>query len=175
MDVWGPLLAIAAPIVSSIIAGFSYLYKQVIDLHEKHALCEKQTAILQGQIDLLNAEMERRGREAEALIVADHDGFVREWNPGATILFHWSQREALGKSIGILVPPESLQAHNEAWARVVAGRVPRRGPHVLVGVTKEGNKIPLTAWYSCWVASDGTTVYGATIHMRSENYEDTNP
>jgi PAS domain S-box-containing protein len=48
---------------------------------------------------------------ADALIVADADGAIRFWNAGAERLFGFSESEALGQSLDIIIP-ERLRARH---------------------------------------------------------------
>jgi len=73
------------------------------------------------------AESERRIRSVidaslDAVIVTDHRGLITEFNPAAARTFGWQRHEALGQSIGqLIIPPESLPAHEAGMRRVAAG------------------------------------------------------
>jgi PAS domain S-box-containing protein len=49
----------------------------------------------------------------DAVIYADRDGVIRFWNAGAERIFGFSDREAAGKSLNIIIP-ENLRARH--WA-----------------------------------------------------------
>jgi PAS domain S-box-containing protein len=48
---------------------------------------------------------------AEAVIYADAEGRIRFWNRGATRVFGFTEEEALGRSLDIIIP-ESLRARH---------------------------------------------------------------
>lgn len=50
---------------------------------------------------------------SDAIIYADADGAIRFWNRGATRIFGFSEQEAMGKSLDIIIP-ETLRARH--WA-----------------------------------------------------------
>lgn len=62
----------------------------------------------------------------EAIIVADQDGRVLEFNPAAERMFGWSRTEALGRTIGtLIVPPDLRKRHEQGMARMREGAPPR--------------------------------------------------
>jgi PAS domain S-box-containing protein len=61
-----------------------------------------------------------------AVVVTDDRGRIIEWSPGATLLFHWTAEEVLGKDAAVLVPPPLRRAHLEAFNRVLRERRPPR-------------------------------------------------
>ena len=50
---------------------------------------------------------------ADAVIYADGEGIIRFWNAGAERIFGFSEAEALGKSLDIIIP-EQLRARHSA-------------------------------------------------------------
>jgi two-component system NtrC family sensor kinase len=62
----------------------------------------------------------------EAIIVADAEGLVLEFNPAAERMFGWSRTEALGRSIGtLIVPPHLRDRHERGMDRTRRGAPPR--------------------------------------------------
>ena len=51
------------------------------------------------------------------------DGLITDWNPAAERLYGYSEEEALGTSIGMLMPPERLVGSSSLLAAVRAGDV----------------------------------------------------
>jgi len=66
---------------------------------------------------------------SEAVIYADAEGIIRVWNKASEELFGFSQAEALGQSLDIIVPERLREPH---W----------RGFHAAIaaGATKHGGK-----------------------------------
>jgi PAS domain S-box-containing protein len=51
--------------------------------------------------------------ESDAIVACDRDGIIRLWNPGAVRIFGFSEAEAVGQSLDIIIP-ERLRARH--WA-----------------------------------------------------------
>ena len=47
----------------------------------------------------------------DAVIFADREGTIREWNPAAERIFGYSRDEAVGQSLDIIVPERFREAH----------------------------------------------------------------
>lgn len=54
----------------------------------------------------------------DAIIYADAEGIIRFWNAGAERVFGFSAREAVGRSLGLIIP-ENLRARHWAGYRDV--------------------------------------------------------
>lgn len=57
----------------------------------------------------------------DAIITKTLDGMITTWNPGAETIFGYSAREAVGRPITIIVPPEQQHEEAEILARLRAG------------------------------------------------------
>ncbi|MDX6439786.1 MAG: two-component system, cell cycle sensor histidine kinase and response regulator CckA [Gaiellaceae bacterium] len=54
----------------------------------------------------------------DCIIVMDHDGMVREWNPACEHTFGWTREEVIGCRLGDLIVPEELrERHEQGLAR----------------------------------------------------------
>ena len=69
-------------------------------------LVEDKQAILESSLD--------------CIVVMDHDGLVREWNPASVRTFGYTREEALGRRLGDLIVPEDLRARHEEGLRRAA-------------------------------------------------------
>lgn len=56
----------------------------------------------------------------DAVILADCDGIIRLWNRGAEIIFGFSEEEAVGAPLELIVPEKLRQAHEAGFRRAVA-------------------------------------------------------
>ncbi|RIX27393.1 PAS domain S-box protein [Sphingomonas edaphi] len=82
----------------------------------------------------------------DAVVVVDRDGIIRGWNQVAERSFGWTEKEAIGQSLGeMIVPPEHRDGHRRGMERFN-----RTGEaHVLnkrltlSGLTKSGLTIPV--------------------------------
>lgn len=86
--------------------------------------------------------------ETKAMIVADRDGIIREWNVAAERIFGFSAAEAIGKTLDLVVPEEERADHWRNYRRVIATNVINYSPdHILdvEGLRKDGSRVPLDA------------------------------
>jgi PAS domain S-box-containing protein len=78
----------------------------------------------------------------DAIISKDLDGIMQTWNPGAARLFGYSPAETIGRSVTMLIPPESVQEEVEILNRI------RRGQHIehyeTVRIDKTGRRLDIS-------------------------------
>lgn len=55
----------------------------------------------------------------DAIISSDAEGIIRFWNPGAVRLFGFTEAEALGRSLDIIIPDRLRARHWEGYAKVM--------------------------------------------------------
>jgi PAS domain S-box-containing protein len=77
---------------------------------------------LPGTVELAREAAEERqallASSLDCIVVMDHHGVVREWNPAAELTFGWTREEAVGRRLGDLIVPEELRSrHEEGLAR----------------------------------------------------------
>lgn len=56
----------------------------------------------------------------DAILFADREGLIRLWNVGAERLFGYSQAEALGQSLDLIIPEKLRGRHWDGYHRVMA-------------------------------------------------------
>jgi PAS domain S-box-containing protein len=56
---------------------------------------------------------------ADAVVVADPEGIIVFWNAAATRIFGWSARDALGKSLDLIIPERLRARHWDGYRRVM--------------------------------------------------------
>jgi PAS domain S-box-containing protein len=82
--------------------------------------------------------------QADAILVADREGVICFWNPGAARIFGFGAEEAIGHSLDLIIP-ESLRArHWEGYKRVMVSGETRYGSGDVLSVpalTKAGLRI----------------------------------
>ncbi len=61
----------------------------------------------------------------DAIIGKTLDGMITSWNPGAQRIFGYSEDETVGKSIGLLIPPEREDEESAILADLARGKVKR--------------------------------------------------
>ena len=83
---------------------------------------------------------------AEAVVASDREGRIVFWNTGAERVFGWSEAEALGQSLDLIIPEPQRARHWEGYDRVMATGVSRYGEGDLLAVPamrKDGTRISL--------------------------------
>jgi PAS domain S-box-containing protein len=88
----------------------------------------------------------------DAVISKDLRGIIRTWNWGAERLFGYTAAEAVGQSITILIPPESIQEEVDILDRIRRGR--RVEHYETVRVRKSGDRVDISLTVS--PVRDGT-------------------
>lgn len=71
---------------------------------------------------------------ADAILATDREGRIRFWNPGAARIFGFSESEALGRSLDIIIPERLRQRHWSGWDHVMAAGETRYGAGDLLSV-----------------------------------------
>src|SRR5262249_44938603 len=75
----------------------------------------------------------------DAIISKNLDGVITGWNAGARRIFGYTQKEAVGQPITILVPPEIRNEENKILAVLRAGE--RIEHYETIRVSKTGQKV----------------------------------
>jgi PAS domain S-box-containing protein len=57
---------------------------------------------------------------ADAVVIADPDGTIAFWNDAATRLFGWSEAEAHGRALDLIIPERLRARHWDGYRRVMA-------------------------------------------------------
>ncbi|MER5884910.1 PAS domain S-box protein [Streptomyces sp. NPDC001941] len=54
-----------------------------------------------------------------AYVTADVHGIITQWSPGAELLFGHSAKDAVGRSVELIVPEEHRAAHSAGYSRAM--------------------------------------------------------
>lgn len=57
--------------------------------------------------------------DTHAVIVADTEGLISRWDSGAETLFGWSEVDAVGQSLDLVVPKHLRDAHWKGFKRAM--------------------------------------------------------
>ncbi len=89
---------------------------------------------------------------SDAIISADSNDNIISWNKSAQTIFGYTEEEALGKSLTIIIPERYMDAHKKGLERVDStGEKRIIGKTVeLVGMRKDGSEFPLELSLSTW-------------------------
>jgi PAS domain S-box-containing protein len=111
----------------------------------------------QKRIEIALRESEARFRSitqsaTDAIISADSDDNIISWNKSAQTIFGYTEEEALGKSLIMIIPERYRDAHKKGLERVNStGETRIIGKTVeLVGMRKDGSEFPLELSLSTW-------------------------
>lgn len=102
----------------------------------------------------------------DAIIYADVDGFIRFWNRGAERIFGFSQSDALGKTLDIIIPEQLRKRHWDGYARTMRTGVTRYGAGDVLAVPairKDGSRISVEFTILPITGRDGRMVGIAAI------------
>ncbi|SNB45200.1 PAS domain S-box protein [Geobacter sp. DSM 9736] len=122
-------------------------------------------------IDLLRQLVEKA---PDAILAADVDGIIRFWNSGAQRIFGYSEAEALGKSLDLIIPENQRVRHWEGYRRVMETGMTRYSTRLLAvpAIRTDGGR--LSTEFSIVLLRDGNgTITGSGAIMRdvSERWE----
>lgn len=67
----------------------------------------------------------------DAIIVADSNEKIVLWNPAATRIFGYTEAEALGNTLDLIVPERQRQKHNEGYSKSMETGTTRYGTSLL--------------------------------------------
>ncbi|HQT97047.1 MAG: histidine kinase [Deltaproteobacteria bacterium 37-65-8] len=81
----------------------------------------------------------------DAVIFADRDGIIRLWNRAAEGIFGYTEEEAIGQSLDLIIPERQREAHWKGYGKVMLSGVTKYGSDTLAvpAVTKDGERISI--------------------------------
>ena len=83
---------------------------------------------------------------ANAVVASDRDGTIVLWNAGAERVFGFTEKEALGKSLDIIIPEPFRARHWQGYRQTVLTGASRYGAGDVLavpGLFKDGRRISL--------------------------------
>jgi PAS domain S-box-containing protein len=98
----------------------------------------------------------------DAIVTADAEGTIVSWNRAAVAMFGYTEEEAIGRPLTIVIPPRFQRAHAEGLARVRAGGERRVIGKVaeLFGLRRDGREFPLELSLATWSLGEATFYSG---------------
>lgn len=70
----------------------------------------------------------------DAIIYADSEGLIAFWNKGAERIFGYSEAEAVGKSLDLIIPESLRERHWSGFEKTVQSGTSRHGANDLLAV-----------------------------------------
>ncbi|WP_233992762.1 PAS domain S-box protein [Salinibacter altiplanensis] len=105
----------------------------------------------------------------DGIVIADADGDIIDWNPGAESMFGYEKEAIVGRPIETIMPDRHREPHRRGMERVrETGRGNFLGETVeLEGLHQEGHEVPVELALSSWEA-DRERFFGAIIRDITE-------
>ena len=141
----------------------------LLDAKPRQTFTADDRANLKGLADLVLDKLEMRRLERarqdgqtrferiaatspDGIICANDQSEITFWNAAASRLFGFSEQEALGRRIDLIVPDRMRGGHGAGLARVAAGGEPRLVGTVveLPALRKDGSEFPIELSLSMW-------------------------
>jgi len=165
--------------VGSLMEGaYAYLTKPYDREELRHTLRRaigvKDLAVKVERVEHLLNQSEERFRSlvesaTDAIVLADHRGFIVSWNRSASALFGYADEEVIGQPLTLLMPARYRHAHEQGLARMAStgkGRV--MGSVIEVhGLKKDGTEFPIELSLATWTSTEHT-YYSGIIRDISE-------
>lgn len=81
----------------------------------------------------------------DAVVVSDASGAITLWNAAATRIFGFSEAEAVGQPLDLIIPERLRGRHNEGYAKTVATATTRYGDSLLrvPALHKDGRQLSI--------------------------------
>jgi PAS domain S-box-containing protein len=96
-------------------------------------------------------------RLADAVLIADADGQIVFWNAAAERLFGWSNEEAVGQRLDLIIPERLRDRHWEGWHRVMTTRETKYGDSLLEVPALRRDGTPLSIAFTVSLLTDPGT------------------
>ena len=91
----------------------------------------------------------------DAVIVADAHEKIVLWNPAASRIFGYSEEEALGNTLDLIVPERQRQKHNEGYSKSMETGTTRYGTSLLKVPAKHKDGSTLSIAFTVGMLFDG--------------------
>jgi PAS domain S-box-containing protein len=103
----------------------------------------------------------------DAVIFADRDGIIRLWNRAAEGIFGYTEAEAVGQSLDLIIPEQQRERHWKGYGKVMLGGITKYGSETLSvpAVTKDGERISIEFTINL-LRDDGGKVVGPVAVVR---------
>ena len=101
----------------------------------------------------------------DAIIFANRDGQIELWNSGAESIFGYSEEEAIGRSLDLIIPEKLRTRHWDGYRKVMATGSTPYGRELLAvpAMRKDGTRISIEFSIVLVRSSDGEILGSAAI------------
>ncbi|MGY8905580.1 MAG: PAS domain-containing protein [Burkholderiales bacterium] len=93
----------------------------------------------------------------DAIMASNAKGLITLWNPAAQRMFGYTEAEALGQSLDLIIPQRQQQRHWDGYHKTMATGITRYGNDVLrvPAVHKDGHALSIAFTVALLHAPDG--------------------
>lgn len=143
---------IVTPLIALfVLLKFEGLYRIVSQENEERKRADEKISLLASIVTSSD----------NAIIGKTLDGTITNWNRAAERLYGYSETEAVGKSIGIIIPPDHMEEQEDFINNIRRGESVER--HETVRVTKDGRMIDVSITISPIFDATGNVIGASTI------------
>jgi PAS domain S-box-containing protein len=105
----------------------------------------------------------------DAVVVTGPDGHIALWNPAATRIFGFTEEEALGQQLDLIIPERLRKRHNEGYEKTVATGETRYGTSLLrvPALHKDGRQLSI-AFTVALLSGPDDKIAGVAAVIRDE-------
>ena len=105
----------------------------------------------------------------DAVIISDANGAITLWNPAAERMFGYTQAEAMGQSLDLIIPERLRGRHWEGYDKTMATGITRYGHDLLKvpAVDKDGKSMSIAFTVALLRGPDGK-ISGIVAIIRDE-------
>lgn len=105
--------------------------------------------------------------KGDAFIFADREGIIRLWSPGAEAIFGYSAKDAVGKSLDIIIPERLRQRHWDGYRETMRTGITRYTRNVLAVPALRSDGMRISIEFTIAMVRDETgNLIGAGAVMR---------
>ena len=111
----------------------------------------------------------------DAVVISDPEGKITVWNPGAARLFGYSEAEALGQSMDIIIPERLRKRHWEGFDRSMATGTTKYGHDLLrvPAIDKQGGALSIAFTVAMLFGADGkVSAIASVIRDETQRFAD---
>ena len=111
----------------------------------------------------------------DAVVVSDPDNVIVLWNPAATRIFGFTEAEALGQPLDLIIPERLRKRHNEGYEKTMATGQTRYGTSLLKvpALHKDGRSLSIAFTVALLTGADGkVTGIAAVIRDETARFEE---
>ena len=112
---------------------------------------------------------------ADAVMVCDANGAIVLWNPACERMFGFTEGEALGRSMDIIIPERLRGRHWEGYHKTMATGITKYGTDVLrvPAVDKQGRSMSIAFTVAMLYAADGkVSAIASVIRDETSRFND---